>query len=239
MLMRTESFHVKLTSDPRITISDFDEILLVASNTFQTRFCKVSALDNQWLVHNHHQCRGDICCCGFFHEKQQILKLFSGPTRQATSIKLLVPTKLAELNTIIILPLLNNCVQLAVLNTIIILPLLNNCVQLAVLNTIIMLPLLNNCVQLAVLNTIIILPLLNNCVQLAVLNTIIILPLLNNCVQLAELNTIIILPLLNNCVQLAELNTIIILPLLKICPDLYYACQNQDKQILMIIFMGI
>ena len=36
------------------TISDFDEILLVASNAFQTKFCIVSALDNQWLVYNHH-----------------------------------------------------------------------------------------------------------------------------------------------------------------------------------------
>ena len=36
------------------TISDFDEILIVASTTFQTRFCKVSATDNQWLVYNHH-----------------------------------------------------------------------------------------------------------------------------------------------------------------------------------------
>ena len=34
--------------------SDFDEILPVASTTFQTRFCKVSASDNQWLVHKHH-----------------------------------------------------------------------------------------------------------------------------------------------------------------------------------------
>ena len=44
------SFHVKWTNfwkHPHFTISDFEEILLVASNAFQTRFCKVSATDNQ------------------------------------------------------------------------------------------------------------------------------------------------------------------------------------------------
>ena len=46
---------------------------------------------------------------GVFHDKWQSLKLFSAQTRQATSIKFGVPTKLGVLNTIIIFPLLKIC----------------------------------------------------------------------------------------------------------------------------------
>ena len=107
-------FHGKWTNfrkHSHFTISDFDEILQVASTTFQTRFCKVSASDNQ-LVYTHHQCRGDICCCKVAPYKKKSLKLFSGPTRQATIIKFEVPTKLGVLNTVIILPLLKICPDL-------------------------------------------------------------------------------------------------------------------------------
>ena len=48
------SFHVKRTSGPPFTISDFDEIIVVASKSFQIGFCKILALDNQWLVNNDH-----------------------------------------------------------------------------------------------------------------------------------------------------------------------------------------
>ena len=68
MLCTTVQQGHSMSSGPisgNFTISDFDEILPVASTTFQTRFCKVSASDNQWLVYNHHYCRGDICCCVF------------------------------------------------------------------------------------------------------------------------------------------------------------------------------
>ena len=63
------SFQVKRTRGPHFTISDFDEILPVASYTFQTRFDKVLISDNQWLVYKHHQYRGDICCWWVFHDK--------------------------------------------------------------------------------------------------------------------------------------------------------------------------
>ena len=41
-----ESFHVKRTRGHNFIISNFDEILPVASNTFQTTSCKVSTSDN-------------------------------------------------------------------------------------------------------------------------------------------------------------------------------------------------
>ena len=44
------SLNVKQTRGPHFIIPDFDDILTVASTTFQTMFCKVSASENQWSV---------------------------------------------------------------------------------------------------------------------------------------------------------------------------------------------
>ena len=45
------SFHVKWTRGPNLTITDFEDILPVTSNTFQTMLCKVSSSDNhRWCT---------------------------------------------------------------------------------------------------------------------------------------------------------------------------------------------